>query len=212
MTALTPTDAPRPKLAIYGGAFDPPTLGHTAVAERLVCAGFDQVLVMPCYGHTFGKALAPARERLVLATEAFRHLPRVRVSSFEIDLGMSGSTFELVTRLPLLPECRSHETFLAIGSDEANLIERWRRNAELRALIPFVVVNRPAHPLDARGAWAAIAPHRVVPRHESLVEASSSAARAAITAGDFATAERYLNARVLAHIRERGLYHPLVAA
>ena len=42
--------APKPMLAIYGGAFNPPTLGHAAVAESLVSAGFERILVMPCFG------------------------------------------------------------------------------------------------------------------------------------------------------------------
>ena len=204
--------APKPTLAIYGGAFNPPTLGHAAVAESLVNAGFERILVMPCFGHTFGKSLAPASERLVLSMDAFRDLPLVRVSSFEIDLGMNGSTYELVTKLPLLPEHASHQVFMAIGSDEANAIDRWRRNVELRAMIPFVVVMRPGHPLAESGRWASQAPHKVVPHDGNLIEASSTSAKGAIAAGDFELAQRYLNPRVLHHIQKRGLYqNPMTA-
>lgn len=212
MNPLTTTQPNRPKLALFGGAFNPPTLGHTAVAERLVRAGFERVLVMPCFGHTFGKSLAPAADRLVLAMEAFRHLPEVRVSSFEIDLGMNGSTYELVSKLPMLPEYRSHEIFLAIGSDEANVLHRWRRHDELRAMIPFVVITRAGYPLSEGGLWATRPPHVVIPYDGTLLDASSTAVRAAIAAGDFATAQHALTPRILAHIRDRGLYHRLAAA
>lgn len=196
----------KPKLAIYGGAFDPPTLGHIAAVERLLRAEFERVLVMPCFGHAFGKKLAPAADRLVLTADCFRHLPQVRVSSFEIDLGMNGSTYELVTKLPALPEYTSHQVFLAIGSDEANLIERWRRNAELREMIPFAVIPRPGHPLDDRGTWAKKLPHIVIPESASAFPSSSTNARAALSAGDFNRARDWLTPRVLAHIQERRLY------
>jgi nicotinate-nucleotide adenylyltransferase len=205
-------ECPRPKLALFGGAFDPPTLGHAAVAEQLLRAGFDRIVVMPCFGHTFGKTLAPASERLLLAAEAFRHLRQVRVSSFEIDLGLNGSTYELVSKLPLLPEFRSHRAFMAIGSDEANVFHRWRRHAELRMMIPFVVVMRPGYPLSDDGLWATHPPHVIVPYSEGLMEASSTAAKAAIAVSDFERANRLLNPRVLAHVLERGLYSTSTAA
>jgi len=40
----------------------------------------------------------------------------------------------------------------------------------------------------------------------NLIEASSTSAKAAIAAGDFELAQRYLNPRVLHHIQKRGLY------
>ena len=60
-------------VALYGGAFNPSHPRAHAVVRRLLRAGFERVLVMPCHGHTFGKRLAPALDRLSLgrAAEAF---------------------------------------------------------------------------------------------------------------------------------------------
>ncbi|MEO6003839.1 MAG: hypothetical protein ABIZ04_04810 [Opitutus sp.] len=206
MTSTNSTIDARPRLAIYGGAFDPPTLAHAAVASRLVRAGFARVLVMPCFGHTFGKTLAPASDRLTLAVETFSHLPEVRVSSFEIDLGLNGSTYEMVNKLSLLPECATHRVFMAIGSDEANAFHRWRRSEELMRLIPFVVVMRAGHPLDENGRWALTAPHLVLPLNQSSREVSSTVIRAQIASGHLAQARRHLSSRVFAYIKARRLY------
>ncbi|MFT3868793.1 MAG: hypothetical protein QM715_09955 [Nibricoccus sp.] len=196
----------RPKLAIYGGAFNPPTVGHAAAAEMLLRAGFDRVIVMPCYGHTFGKSLAPAQDRLLMAAECFRHLPGVRVSSFEVDLGMNGSTYELVQKLPHFAEYATHQIYMAIGSDEANLIHRWRRNEQLRQQIPFVVIPRTGHPINETGTWAQLKPHEVLPEPPAKQEISSSLARQALLNRDYATAEKYLGPRVFELVRNRELF------
>ena len=200
-------NAPRPKLALYGGAFNPPTLGHARTVERLLAAGFSRVIVMPCFGHSFGKSLAPAADRLLMTTECFRHLPAVRVSSFEVDLGMNGSTYELVEKLPLLTEWGSHDFYFAIGSDEANAIHRWRRHEQLRARIPFVVIPREGELLSDSGTWALQTPHFVIPRDEKRPPAvASTQVRLALANGEIETATKLLAPRVWEHIQTRGLY------
>jgi nicotinate-nucleotide adenylyltransferase len=199
--------APRPKLALYGGAFNPPTVGHARTAERLLAAGFSRIIVMPCFGHSFGKSLASAADRLLMASECFRQLPEVRVSSFEIDLGMNGSTFELVEKLPLLTEYGTHDFYFAIGSDEANAIHRWRRHEELRARIPFVVVPREGELLGKSGVWSLQAPHIVIPRDEQRPPAmASTQVRLALANGEFEAAAKLLAPRVWEHIQARRLY------
>ncbi|MEF1220429.1 nicotinate-nicotinamide nucleotide adenylyltransferase, partial [Photobacterium damselae] len=45
----------KPQIAIFGSAFNPPTLGHLSVLERL--SQFDKVLVLPSYAHAWGKVM-----------------------------------------------------------------------------------------------------------------------------------------------------------
>lgn len=199
--------AARPRLALLGGAFNPPTIAHARTARRLIAAGFSRVLVMPCFGHTFGKSLAPAADRLLMASECFLHLPEVSVSSFEIDLGMNGSTFELVEKLPLLTEYATHDVYFAIGSDEANAIHHWRRNVELRARIPFVVIPREGYPLTDSGGWAFQGPHLIIPEDfDARGPVASTLVRNAIDAGDMETVTKYLVPGVWNHIVARQLY------
>lgn len=42
-------------LAVFGSAFNPPSLGHRSVLERL--RHFDRVLLMPSYNHAWGKVM-----------------------------------------------------------------------------------------------------------------------------------------------------------
>ncbi|MBD1558769.1 nicotinate-nicotinamide nucleotide adenylyltransferase [Vibrio sp. S9_S30] len=43
------------KIAIFGSAFNPPTLGHKSVIESLT--HFDKVLLVPSYAHAWGKEM-----------------------------------------------------------------------------------------------------------------------------------------------------------
>lgn len=195
-----------PRVALYGGAFNPPTRGHHAVVRRLLRAGFDRVLVMPCHGHTFGKLLAPAADRLALARACFADLPGVVVSSFEIDARLGGSTYELLQHLKRDPEHARTDFFVVIGSDEANLLHRWKRSEELRKEACFVVVPRPGHPLMFGTDWVRDPRHLAVEDDGSLPEAASTDARAALLVDDTAAVHRLLPEPVLAEIRARRLY------
>lgn len=44
------------KMAVFGSAFNPPSLGHLSVLRRL--AHFDRVLMVPSFSHAWGKKMA----------------------------------------------------------------------------------------------------------------------------------------------------------
>jgi len=45
------------EIAIFGSAFNPPTLGHLSILKRLTL--FDKVLVVPSIAHAWGKEMLP---------------------------------------------------------------------------------------------------------------------------------------------------------
>ena len=69
------------RVAIYGGSFNPPHVGHVlAVAYVLATAEIDEVLVVPAFQHPFSKELAGFDDRFALCEAAFGFLPRTSVS------------------------------------------------------------------------------------------------------------------------------------
>lgn len=55
------------KVAILGGSFDPPHLGHILIARQVKeILGLDQVLLIPNFKHAFGKIQSPAKHRLAM--------------------------------------------------------------------------------------------------------------------------------------------------
>ena len=50
------------KIAVFGSAFNPPSLGHKSVIERL--SHFDKVLLVPSLSHAWGKEMLPFDTRI----------------------------------------------------------------------------------------------------------------------------------------------------
>jgi nicotinate-nucleotide adenylyltransferase len=135
----------RPVWGIFGGAFDPPHLGHVAVAAVALAAGdLRRLLVVPCFEHPFGKSMAPWKDRLAMARLAFAPLgPAVRVDPLEADLPHPSLTLVTVRALRAAhPRVRWR---LVIGADTLRDRGAWHRFDEIAALAPPLVVGRAGH-------------------------------------------------------------------
>ncbi len=110
-----------------------------------------------------------------------------RAKSYSID------TIERV-RKEMAP---ADELFFLIGSDAFAEVRSWHRWREVVAAVTFLVVARPGHEYEAP-------PGARVSRLEGIaLDVSSSQIRAELAAGESPAA---VPGRVLAYIRERGLY------
>jgi pantetheine-phosphate adenylyltransferase len=70
-----------PRLAVYPGSFDPPTLGHLDVVER--AAKLFEEIVVAIGVNTSKRPLLSVEDRAKALRESTAHLPNVRVDSFE---------------------------------------------------------------------------------------------------------------------------------
>jgi nicotinate-nucleotide adenylyltransferase len=142
------------QIAVFGGAFDPPHLGHQAVCLYVFAIEeIDEVWWVPSVVHAFGKRTAPYEHRVAMCRLAARHFDpaRVRVSTVEAELSSPQHTVDTVAHLHARePEARFS---VVIGSDNLDDLHRWKEIDRLRSLAPFVVVPRAGHALaEAEGA------------------------------------------------------------
>lgn len=77
----------RAKLAVYGGAFNPPHAGHAQVMGSLLSQA-DQVLVVPSFAHPFGKQMMDfdLRVQWLQAIVATFNEPRLVIDTCEREL------------------------------------------------------------------------------------------------------------------------------
>jgi len=194
-----------PRIGMFGGAFDPPHLGHVALAKAAVeQLGLDQLRVFPT-GQAWHKAreLSPAADRLAMAELAFADVPHAVVDSRE--LHRAGPTYTIDTLRELQREFPQAQLLLVIGADQAEALHSWRESAEIAriAIISIAARARPvtdAPPFDA----SRLPPGRREPVELPPMPVSSTEIRRRAAAGQDIT--QLVPAAVARYIDQHHLY------
>jgi nicotinate-nucleotide adenylyltransferase len=130
-------------IGVLGSAFNPPHLGHLALAqEALWQLGLSEVVLMPT-GEAPHKRIAddPGREqRLAMTRLAAADDSRFSVSTLEVDREGPSYTYET---LELLAEERGDsELVFVMGADAAVGLESWRQPQRVTELARLAVARR----------------------------------------------------------------------
>ncbi len=144
------------RVAFFGGSFDPPHLGHLAVARAARAAfALDTVLFAPV-GMQPLKPDGPAASfedrvamtRLAIVGEQGFQVSLVDAPKSDNDRTSAPNyTFDTLERLraSLAPDCA---LFCLMGADSFFALRHWHRAAELPFVAPLIVASRPAQPLQ----------------------------------------------------------------
>lgn len=205
------------KVAILGGAFDPITQGHIALAKFVLDTSrtFDEVHLMPCAAHMYNKKMAPAELRLQMCKLAAEQDGRIKVNDFEIANELSGETYNLVNRLQGTDLAKYEYDFsMIIGQDNANSFHQWVNYEYLERLIRFIVVPRKGIKPAEGVAWYLNPPHIYLHGETTIPEVSSTEIRKDLevfwksgTPTDIL--RKMLHPDVLQFIRMNELYKPI---
>ncbi len=137
------SDAPAGGIGVLGSAFNPPHLGHLALAqEALWQLQLSEVVLMPT-GEAPHKRIAddPGREqRLAMTRLAAADDSRFSVSTLEVDRDGPSYTYET---LELLADQRADtELVFVMGADAAVGLESWRAPERVVELARIAVARR----------------------------------------------------------------------
>ena len=168
------------KVAIFGGAFDPPTIAHIAVAKLILdfSKEFDEVWMMPCANHMFGKKMSDPEHRLAMCRLASQVDARIKVFDYEIKHNLGGETYHFCKRLLAEDFAQNQYDFsLVVGMDNANCFDRWVNFIDLEKMIRFVVVPRTGQTPDPRATWYLKPPHILLVPESPLPQMSSTSVR-----------------------------------
>lgn len=174
-----------PRIALYGGAFDPPHLGHVLAITHVLNSGLaDEVWLVPV-GDDRGDKEPPQVNALyrkkmseLLIKSYFSGKP-VKLCSLQLDGKLPGSvTIDLLEHLEeIYPK---HSFLFVIGADNIAKLQSWTDSERLLKKVEFLVVARPGedHITPRQGKFTLL-------KDSQKIEAtiSSSLARALVREG-----------------------------
>jgi nicotinate-nucleotide adenylyltransferase len=188
--------APRRRIGVFGGAFDPPHLAHEALLRCAVTElALDELRVIPTgqAWHTTRTLTAP-EHRLAMAQLAFAQVPKVTVDAQEIN--RNGPSYTIDTLHGLALSESGAEWFLIMGADQAAALTNWRSWQEILQIATICVADRG----DSKKLYPARFFHLKMP----ALAISATQIRAMISAGQ--SAETLVSKAVARYIATHHLY------
>ncbi len=177
------------RIGLFGGTFDPPHVGHLALAEwARVQLGLDQVVFIPAGmpPHKAAKSQTPAAQRLAMTRLAVRGNPAFAVSAIETRRRGPSWTVDTVREFAQThPRAR---LWLLVGADMFDTFGTWREPEGILACATVAVALRPGSRRPRGTKWARVG-HGVEWLDNPGLEVSSSALRTRAARG---LALRYL--------------------
>ena len=128
---------------MLGGAFNPPHIGHLALAQEAYARlGLDEVLLMPM-AHAPHREIEPepgAEVRLRMVELAVQGDVRLSACPLEVDRG--GRSYTVDTLRELRDRSPADERVLVLGGDAAAALRSWREPEEVLRLCTIAVAER----------------------------------------------------------------------
>lgn len=188
------------RIGVLGGTFDPPHLGHLAVARDVAAQlQLDRVVFVPTGDSWQKETTTPAKDRLAMVELAIAG-EELFVSS-DVDVQRVGPTFTFDTLTQLRAEYGADaELFFLLGSDALAGLPTWHRASELGQLATFIGFGRPGHEAIAPAGFESWV-HMV---SVSAIDISSTQCRQKLSAGE--SVEGLMPLAVVDYATARGLY------
>jgi nicotinate-nucleotide adenylyltransferase len=181
------------RLGVYGGAFDPPHLGHlVAASDACDALGLHRLLWVPSAVHPLKAVRTAADVRLQMVRAAIAGDPRFAAD--DLELRRTGPSYTVDTLRALRAREPDAELFFITGADNLAELPRWREPDEIARLATLAVVTR------AGDALSAGTPYPAVPVAVTRVDVSSTEIRRRVAAG---LSIRYLVPEAVRAVMER---------
>jgi len=127
-------------IALFGGSFDPPHIGHINIIKELASMGnIDKVIVMPTFLNPFkSKSHAPAELRLKWLKKIFQDFQNIEISDYEIKQNKKVPTIQTVEYILH----KYDKIYVVIGADNLKSLDKWYKYQELKEKVSFIVATR----------------------------------------------------------------------
>ena len=143
-------EAPRERIGIMGGTFDPIHHGHLVAASEVQQKfDLDEVIFVPTGEPWMKSDVSPGEHRYLMTVIATAANPRFTVSRVDID--RHGPTYTVDTLRDIRKARPEADLFFITGADAVAQILEWKDVDEVWSLAHFIAVSRPGHDLSISG-------------------------------------------------------------
>jgi nicotinate-nucleotide adenylyltransferase len=187
------------------GSFDPPHMGHVAIAEHMLKAcGLDQVwlVVTPQNPFKLDRVLSPDQHRLAMVRLAVQGHAGLSASGFELDLPKPNYTVD--TLAFMRQRWPDHAFVLIIGSDNLASLHRWKDPEKILEHHRVLVYPRPGVEEHLQQTVLSTHPQVDLIADAPRVDASSTGIRVRIR--NWRPLDGLVHPDVASYIRQHGLY------
>ncbi len=128
-------------IAIFGGSFDPPHIGHEAIVNKsLEILDIDKLFIIPTFLNPFKeKYHFLPKDRYNLLKQLFNN-KKIKILDYEIKQNNPISTINTIKHIILT--INPKKIYLIIGADNLSTLHIWQDFEQLKDLVSFIVISR----------------------------------------------------------------------
>jgi len=128
-------------IAIFGGSFDPPHIGHEEIVNKsLEILTIDKLILIPTFLNPFkNRSYLSAKQRLYLLDNLFQN-KKIRICDFEVRQKKQVATIDTIDHIK--STINPTKIHLVIGADNLETLHQWKNINRLKQLVTFVVFAR----------------------------------------------------------------------
>lgn len=129
-------------IAIFGGSFDPPHLGHKEIIEKLLNLDFlDLIIVLPTFLNPLkDKTLIPPKDRILLLDKMIERNQKILISDYEIR--QNKVTYTIDSILYFKKIYKPDSIYLVIGADILKDLDKWYKIEEIINQTKLIIAKR----------------------------------------------------------------------
>jgi len=129
-------------IALFGGSFDPPHIGHEMIVQSaLKELDIDKFFVVPTYLNPFKNSYNTFPfVRYTWLKKLFKDYPKVEVLNYEIEQKRAVPTIDTVKYL--YKKYNINKLYLIIGDDNLQSLRKWKDYDKLEKMVTLVVATR----------------------------------------------------------------------
>ncbi|MBI5613423.1 nicotinate (nicotinamide) nucleotide adenylyltransferase [Candidatus Gottesmanbacteria bacterium] len=181
-------------IALLGGAFNPPHLGHAMIARQILdFTPTDEVWLLPNYHQIPPKPVAAVADRVAMTK--YLESDNIRLSNIEVEQRLDGDTVHLIPYL-----LKQHSYHFVIGSDQLTSFHLWGNWKSLLQRMPFYVFPRYGYPNEPLYEGMSVI------SHELLIASNISSTKIRARVEQNKSITQFVPREVADYIRSHGLY------